>query len=161
MKIKIIQVVGNNNSSNKATTQAAEEEESDSEEETADEEDENESSQESQNNSSNNTSNNTSNDDSDTSEDEEEEEETPTTTSEGFFGGSVEHFSNQDVQEKATSMNTLLKAVMITCLFYVLAHKESKKYLMGNIFKSIRSENYLYIAMVLFFIIFYVISVFL
>ena len=58
-------------------------------------------------------------------------------------------------------MNTILKAVMITCLFYVLAHKDAKKYLMGNIFKKVKGENYLYIAMVIFFIVFYLISVFL
>jgi hypothetical protein len=98
------------------------------------------------------------------SEDEDEDEEEPSSTpqvTDNFYGGKIEHFSNQEVVEKATSMNTVLKAVMITCLFYVLAHKDAKKYIMGNIFKSVKGENYLYIAMVIFFIIFYIISVFL
>tara|TARA_Y100000389_G_scaffold173739_1_gene183143 strand:- start:12 stop:584 length:573 start_codon:yes stop_codon:yes gene_type:complete len=98
------------------------------------------------------------------SESEDEDEEEPSSTpqvTDNFYGGKIEHFSNQEVVEKATSMNTVLKAVMITCLFYVLAHKDAKKYIMGNIFKSVKGENYLYIAMVIFFIIFYIISVFL
>ena len=61
---------------------------------------------------------------------------------EQFFGGNIEHFSNKEVAQKATSMNTILKAVMVTCLFYVLAHKDAKKYLMGKVFKTVKGENY-------------------
>ena len=93
--------------------------------------------------------------------DSEDDEDDPTATTEAFYGGNIEHFSNQEIAQKATSMNTILKAVMITCLFYVLAHKDAKKYIMGNFFKSVKGENYLYIAMVIFFIVFYLISVFL
>ena len=88
-------------------------------------------------------------------EDDEEDEE----TTETFYGGNIEHFSNKEVVEKATSMNLILKGVMITCLFYVLAHKDTKKYIMGKVFKSVSSQNYLYIAMVLFFLVYYIISV--
>ena len=93
--------------------------------------------------------------------DSDNEEETSEDGNEGFYGGNIEHFSNGDIAQKATSMNTILKAVMITCLFYVLAHKDAKKYIMGNFFKNVKGENYLYIAMVVFFIVFYLISVFL
>ena len=95
-------------------------------------------------------------------EDEDEDDDVDETeVTEQFFGGNIEHFSNQEVKEKATSMSTLLKVVMVTCLFYVLAHKDAKKYLMKNVFKTIKPENYLYLAMVIFFVVFYVISIFL
>lgn len=101
-------------------------------------------------------------DSADDEDDDDDNDPTATTEStENFFGGEIEHFSNQEIAQKATSMNTILKAVMITCLFYVLAHKDAKKYIMGNIFKKVKGENYLYIAMVIFFIVFYIISVFL
>ena len=94
-------------------------------------------------------------------DDDDDDDETPETTNEAFFGGKIEHFSNKEVAEKATSMNTVLKAVMITCLFYVLAHKDAKKFIMGNVFKTVNTQYYLYIAMVIFFIVYYIISVFL
>tara|TARA_A100000164_G_scaffold169389_1_gene150296 strand:- start:100 stop:663 length:564 start_codon:yes stop_codon:yes gene_type:complete len=142
---------------------------SDEEEEEAaneEEEEEEEATQSSNNNETEQTSqSNNKEDEEDTeSSSEDEDEDEPSSTpqvTDKFYGGKIEHFSNQEVAEKATSMNTVLKAVMITCLFYVLAHKDAKKYIMGNIFKSVKGENYLYIAMVIFFIIFYIISVFL
>ena len=97
----------------------------------------------------------------DEDEDEDEDEDKNEDLVDNFFGGKIEHFSNKEISQKATSMNTILKTVMITCLFYVLAHKDSKKFIMGNVFKKVKGEYYLYIAMAIFFVVFYIITVFL
>ena len=100
-----------------------------------------------------------------TDTDDESENSVPApTTAEGFYGGSnIEHFSNKNgfTMSSIFSVNLLLKSVMIACLFYVLAHPDTKKYLLGRVFKNIKPENYLYVAMLLFLIIFYVIGIFL
>lgn len=97
-------------------------------------------------------------------EDEDESNVPVPTTGEGFYGGSnVEHFSNKNgfTMSSVFSINLLLKSVMIACLFYVLAHPDTKKYILGRVFKNIKPENYLYVAMLLFLVIFYVIGIFL
>lgn len=162
-------VASRNNSSTPPTTQAAptqsledgEEEEAEEEEVEEDEKKKNNKTDESSDEeSSGEESSGEESSGEESSVDKKKDEESPSVT-EPFFGGNIEHFSNKDVAQKATSMNTILKAVMITCLFYVLAHKDAKKYLMGKVFKNVKGENYLYIAMVIFFIVFYIISVFL
>jgi hypothetical protein len=100
----------------------------------------------------------------DEDEDEDESNVPVPTTGEGFYGGSnVEHFSNKNgfTMSSVFSINLLLKSVMIACLFYVLAHPDTKKYILGRVFKNIKPENYLYVAMLLFLVIFYVIGIFL
>ena len=46
----------------------------------------------------------------------------------------------------------LLKAVLFSCLFYLLAHNDSKKFVVNLI--KIRKANYLYVGMALFFVIY-------
>jgi len=94
-----------------------------------------------------------------------EEISEPTPGRETFVGSNtIEHFTNnssESTKEKAFSPNTLLKAIMVTCLFYVLAHKDTQNYLLKNIFNNVSPSMYLYLAMALFFLLFYLISVFL
>jgi DNA mismatch repair ATPase MutL len=97
-------------------------------------------------------------------EDEDEEDEVPTTTTgvETFFGGKIEHFANSSSESNSLlSTNVLLKALMMTCLFYVLAHNDTRKYLLKTVFKSISEKYYLYGAMVIFFVLYYLINLFL
>jgi len=46
------------------------------------------------------------------------------------------------------NMNLVLKALLFTCLFYLLAHKDSKNVILKVI--KIEKENYLYLAGLLF-----------
>jgi hypothetical protein len=95
-------------------------------------------------------------------EDDSDDDNVPTTAlSEPFFGGKIEHFSNNGDERGFLSLHLFLKSIMIACLFYILAHPDSKQFILGKVFKNIKSDNYLYVAMVLFFIVFYVIGIFL
>tara|TARA_Y100000591_G_C21839707_1_gene704834 strand:- start:616 stop:1380 length:765 start_codon:yes stop_codon:yes gene_type:complete len=50
----------------------------------------------------------------------------------------------------------LLKAVLFSCLFYLLAHNDSRKFVVGLL--KIRKAHYLYVAMSLFFLIYLVLN---
>ena len=102
------------------------------------------------------------NDDDEENTDNEDDDEVPTTTTgiETFFGGKIENFAN-GTSNTLLSSNVLLKALMMSCLFYVLAHNDTRKYLVKNIFKSIGDKYYLFGAMVIFFVLYYLINLFL
>ena len=181
----------NDDDSNELGTESDSEDESESdsdeEEETAKQEEEDENSRINQNNNSKNNNNNNNNtttttqandldDESDDSNDENndgidnddldddsDDETSPTTAgSEPFFGGKIEHFTNNgDTASKVLSLNLFLKSIMIACLFYILAHPDTKKFILSKVFKNIKPEYYLYVAMLLFFVVFYIIGIFL
>jgi hypothetical protein len=100
-------------------------------------------------------------DDDDDVNDDDDDNVPTTALSEPFFGGKIEHFSNNGDERGFLSLHLFLKSIMIACLFYILAHPDSKQFILGKVFKNIKSDNYLYVAMVLFFIVFYVIGIFL
>ena len=83
-----------------------------------------------------------------------------------FYGGKIrEGFSNKnEIVNKALSLNLLLKSVLFACLFYILAHSDTKNFVIKRVFKNVRglkADHYIYVAMILFFIAFYVLSLFL
>lgn len=151
--------VNNNRNNNRNTTEQTNND--DSEEDTNDENNSNNSN--SNNSNSNNSTEQTNNEDNDDDSDEDDEETTPTTAgTEPFFGGRIEHFSsNGGAGNKVLSLNLFLKSIMIACLFYILAHPDTKKFILSRVFKNISPQNYLYVAMVLFFVVFYIIGIFL
>lgn len=76
----------------------------------------------------------------------------------------IEGFSSQNVAKKAMCPNLLLKSVLFACLFYILAHTDSRNFVVNVVFKQVkhvRKQHYIYIATFLFLLIFYVISIFL
>ena len=89
--------------------------------------------------------------DTDTDTDEEAEE----------FTGSmdIEHFSGSNIKEKVLSLNLLLKSVLFACLFYIIAHPDTKVFLLQNI-KCLKSADFLMVSMVLFFICYYILNIF-
>lgn len=95
-------------------------------------------------------------------EDESDDDETTEST-----GPSVtkEDFSNmKSISEKATSSNLILKGVLFSCVFYILIHDETRKKLMNHLTKSVKflkSQHYEYISVIIFFILYYIISIFL
>lgn len=98
----------------------------------------------------------------------DEDDVTPTfenTSKTEPFQGSMETFANRnELAQKATSINVVLKSVLFACLFYILAHNDSRDFVVKTLFKSVKAvknDHYIYIAMVLFFIVCYVISIFL
>lgn len=102
----------------------------------------------------------------DAESDEESDNESQTTTTTGvnvetFYGNNIEHFANSNTNSNVFSSNALLKALMMACLFYVLAHPDTKKHLLKTVFKAINEKYYLYVAMVIFFVLYFVINVFL
>ena len=95
-------------------------------------------------------------------EDESDDEEE---TKESTGPAVTEQFTNmKSVSEKATSSNLILKGVLFSCVFYILIHDETRKKLMNNLTKSVKflkSEHYEYISVIIFFILYYIISIFL
>ena len=95
-------------------------------------------------------------------EDESEDEEE---TKESTGPAVTEQFTNmKSVSEKATSSNLILKGILFSCVFYILIHDETRKKLMNNLTKSVKflkSEHYEYISVIIFFILYYIISIFL
>lgn len=88
----------------------------------------------------------------------DEPEETGPTITEQFTN------MNGDIVKRATSSNLLLKAVLFSCVFYILTHSDTRNFIMNKVLKSvkwIKSEHYEYIGVLLFFLLFYIISIFL
>ena len=114
-------------------------------------------------------SNKNGNEDDDSEDGEEDEEEDGEKVEENFVGyhnkkNIIEGFSSKNVAKKAMCPNLLLKSVLFACLFYILAHKDSKNFVINVVFKKVkqvRKQHYIYIATFLFLLIFYVISIFL
>ena len=87
-----------------------------------------------------------------------EPEETGPTITEQFTN------MNGDIIRRATSSNLLLKAVLFSCVFYILIHSDTRDFVMNKMLKSakwIKPQHYEYIGVLLFFILFYIISIFL
>ena len=76
-------------------------------------------------------------------EEDEEDEEDVNEPFVGSMGGKV-------------NVKFLLKAVLFSCLFYLLAHNDSRKFVVGLL--KIRKAHYLYVAMSLFFLIYLVLN---
>ena len=66
------------------------------------------------------------------------------------FVGSIENFvgDNKSNLGEMLTKNLILKSLLFTCLFYLLAHKDSKIFILKII--KIGNENYLYLAALLF-----------
>jgi hypothetical protein len=80
---------------------------------------------------------------------------------EDYFTGSmnIEHFSGREMKEKALSLTVVLRSVLFACLFYILAHPDTRTYLLKNI-KCLKEFDYLTVSMVLFLVFHYVLSIF-
>ena len=92
--------------------------------------------------------------------DEEEEDEETTSVLEEEEGGdeftNYEGFvGNNNVISKA-NMKLVLKAVMFSCLFYLLAHSDTRSAILNIV--SIGKRNYLYLAMGLYFVSYIIIN---
>ena len=93
-------------------------------------------------------------DDEDEEDDEEEENSSPTTTSEGFVGNTVEGFvGNSD----KINLHFILKCVLFACLFYILCHKDTSDFFVNLI--KIKKVDYIYLATVLFFVIYLILNI--
>ena len=74
------------------------------------------------------------------------------------FSDYVEHFDNgSSVLSKCLNVNLLLKAVLFACLFYILAHNDSRKVILKYI--NVGNQNYLYVASVLYFLVYMVLNI--
>ena len=83
---------------------------------------------------------------------EEEEEEVTKTTQ------VVEGFSGNVSIRQLMNLNLLLKSILFGCLFYILAHPNTRSFVAKNIFKKLKKSQYLYVAMVLFIVVYYVLN---
>ena len=82
-----------------------------------------------------------------------EDESEPTTTSMEPFSNIVEGFVG-----KRENLNSklFLKGLLFSCLFYLLAHPDTRKFLLGLV--KVGKKNYLYLAMALFFAIYLILN---
>ena len=93
-----------------------------------------------------------------TGDEDETEDETEEDVTEQFSNMNNNHL------KRAKSTNLLLKAILFSCVFYILVHNDTRKLIMKNLTKSIKmfkNSHYEYISVVIFFIVFYIISIFL
>ena len=92
--------------------------------------------------------------------DEEEEEEEEEEEAEGFSGSmNVEHFSGREMKDRALSLSVVLRSVLFGCLFYILAHPDTKNALLKSM-KFLKNVDYLVVSMILFIVLHYVLSIF-
>ena len=89
------------------------------------------------------------NENSEEEENDSDEEENDSDEVEPFVG-SIENFvgDNKSNLGELLTKNLILKSLLFTCLFYLLAHKDSKNFILKII--KIEKENYLYLAGLLF-----------
>ena len=71
----------------------------------------------------------------------------------------IENFSGREMREKATSLSVVLRSVLFACLFYILAHPDTRSYLLKNL-KFLKQFDFLTVSMVLFLVLHYVLSIF-
>ena len=83
--------------------------------------------------------------DEDENEEDEEESNTP---NENF--SNIEHFENSNKLFNQMNMKMVLKALLFSCLFYLLSHSDTRDVFMKSI--NIRKSQYLYLGTVLFFV---------
>ena len=70
----------------------------------------------------------------------------------------VEGFSGNVSIRQLMNLNLLLKSILFGCLFYILAHPNTRSFVAKNIFKKLKKSQYLYVAMVLFIVVYYVLN---
>ena len=82
-------------------------------------------------------------------EDDDDEEE-------DFVGNNVvEGFVGNNVVDKV-NVNFVLKCVLFACLFYILAHDDSRNYLVKML--KTKKDNYIYLSSILFLIIYFILN---
>ena len=96
----------------------------------------------------------------DTEEPEEDaEEDAEEVDQEAFTNRNVvEGFSGNVSIRQLMNLNLLLKSILFGCLFYILAHPNTRSFVAKNIFKKLKKSQYLYVAMVLFIVVYYVLN---
>ena len=129
------------------TTQATEEEEE--EEEDEEEEDDNTTQETGSGEDDATTKATDGDDDGDGDKKDKDEESDPTTTSMEPFSNMIEGFVGN--RENLNS-KLLLKGLLFSCLFYLLAHPDTRRVLLGLV--KVGKKNYLYLAMALFFVVY-------
>ena len=125
------------------------------------EENDNDNDNENDNDDENDTANNDENDtDDDELEEAAEEEPEPTDKIEEFSNKNVvEGFAGNSVTlRQLMNLNLLLKSILFGCLFYILAHPQTRSFMTKNLFKKLKKSQYLYVAMVMFVVIYYVLN---
>ena len=71
----------------------------------------------------------------------------------------IEHFSGKQIQDRVLNLNLLLKSLLFACLFYIVAHQDTKTYLLKNL-KFLKGFDYLIVSMVIYFVCYYILSIF-
>ena len=71
----------------------------------------------------------------------------------------IENFSSGEMKTRALSLSTILRSVLFACLFYILAHPDTRNYLLKNL-KFLKQFDYLAVSMVLFLVLHYFLSIF-
>ena len=89
--------------------------------------------------------------------DVEEEEEEEEGKEDGDVDGTedVEGFVGNNISGKV-NLNFLLKCVLFACLFYILAHDDSRNYIVKLV--KTKKDNYIYLSSVLFLVIYFILN---
>ena len=98
-------------------------------------------------------------DEEDESEDEDEDEDDDN-TNEPFVGNTIEGFNGSGNRNNVAhnfNVKMLLKSLLFACLFYLLAHDDTKNVLLKVV--KIEKGYYLYLATILFFVIYLILNI--
>ena len=89
-------------------------------------------------------------------EDDENDEDNEEDEEEDFVGNNViEGFEGNNVVDKV-NVNFVLKCVLFACLFYILAHDDSRNYIVKML--KTKKDNYIYLSSILFLVIYFILN---
>lgn len=89
-------------------------------------------------------------------EEEDEVEDEVEDDEEDFVGNNVvEGFGGHSVVDKV-NVNFILKCILFACLFYILAHDDSRNYIIKMV--KTKKDNYIYLSSILFLVIYFILN---
>ena len=69
------------------------------------------------------------------------------------------HVNGMTGMKKVLSLDLLLRSVLYACLFYLLAHPDTFKFV-GKVLKRVSKSNLLYVHMLVFAVLYYLLNLF-
>lgn len=75
------------------------------------------------------------------------------------FANQIGHVNGMTGMKKVLSLDLLLRSVLYACLFYLLAHPDTFKFV-GKVLKRVSKSNLLYVHMLVFAVLYYLLNLF-
>jgi len=75
------------------------------------------------------------------------------------FANQIGHVNGMTGMKKVLNLDLLLRSILYACLFYLLAHPDTFKFV-GKVLKRVSKSNLLYVHMVVFAVLYYLLNLF-